>query len=51
MNKRIIGLAVLTLATFQAHADFTGKVISIADGDTITVLTANNNQKRIRLYS
>ena len=51
MNKRIACLVVFTLATFQAHADFTGKVISIADGDTITVLTANNNQKRIRLSS
>lgn len=49
MNKQIISLAVFTLATFQTHADFTGKVISIADGDTITVLTANSNQKRIRL--
>jgi micrococcal nuclease len=29
---------------------FTGKVVKVADGDTITVLTNNKEQKRIRLF-
>lgn len=33
----------------QAHA-LTGKVISVADGDTITILDASNRQHKIRLY-
>lgn len=33
----------------QVHA-LTGKVISVADGDTITILDSSNKQHKIRLY-
>ncbi len=36
------------LLSFAAHADFTGKVVAVADGDTITVLRGNE-QVKIRL--
>jgi len=36
------------LASLSAHADFTGKVVAVADGDTITVLRAKE-QVKIRL--
>ena len=39
-------LATLAFATLQ----FAGHVISVADGDTITVLTADKQQVKIRLY-
>jgi endonuclease YncB( thermonuclease family) len=41
--------AVLFFVAFFLSASFTGKVISVADGDTITVLV-NNSPTRIRLY-
>lgn len=31
------------------HADVAGRVIRVADGDTLTILTANQQQQRIRL--
>ena len=43
-------LATLTLAlSFPAWADFTGDVVAVADGDTITVLDAGKVQHKIRL--
>ncbi|WP_264981626.1 thermonuclease family protein [Pseudodesulfovibrio portus] len=36
-------------STGVSHA-FTGKVVSVADGDTITVLTKDKSQVKIRLY-
>ena len=49
--KRLTAIAIgLTIAcSMQAHADFSGKVVSISDGDTITVLDGRNQQHRIRL--
>lgn len=44
-----LGLGVAILFSSQAYADFTGKVVKIADGDTITVLDSSNRQHRIRL--
>lgn len=41
--------AVLFFVGFFLSANFTGKVISVADGDTITVLL-DNSPTRIRLY-
>lgn len=32
-----------------AHADFSGKVITVSDGDTLTVLTADHESIKIRL--
>ena len=42
------GILALTL-TSHAWADFTGNVVGIADGDTITVLDADKVQHKIRL--
>ena len=49
---RFLLLALLLFATIPAHAaDFyTVRVISVADGDMNTVLTANKQQAKIRLY-
>ncbi len=42
--------AGLALATaFPVWADLTGKVVGVADGDTITVLDADKTQHKIRL--
>jgi endonuclease YncB( thermonuclease family) len=37
------------LATLTAPAGFTGKVVAVADGDTITVLDIQRQQHKIRL--
>lgn len=46
--RAICVLLILSLASLSAHADFTGKVVAVADGDTITVLR-DNEQVKIRL--
>ncbi len=47
---RIIVAAFLLLAAPIAFADtLTGKVVKVADGDSITVLDNTNTQHRIRL--
>lgn len=49
MNVRIIMCLACILATFQASAaTLTGKVVKVADGDTITILVGKE-QHRIRL--
>jgi endonuclease YncB( thermonuclease family) len=45
---RIHVLAFIALAPSLALADFTGRVVKVADGDTITVLV-NKTQIRVRL--
>jgi endonuclease YncB( thermonuclease family) len=43
-------LLVITLLTQSAYAEvLTGRVVGVADGDTITLLDANNTQHKIRL--
>lgn len=43
-------LTTLALAlSFPAWADFTGNVVGVADGDTITVLDAQKIQHKVRL--
>ncbi len=42
-------LIILCLALPAAAQDIIGRVVSVADGDTITVLQ-NNKQYKIRLY-
>ena len=43
---------LLLLATFTTQAaTFTGKVVGVSDGDTITVLAAGNKQFKIRLLA
>jgi micrococcal nuclease len=47
----IISIAIFLAAATLAHAQpITGKVIGIADGDTITVLQNDRTQYKIRLY-
>ncbi len=43
-------LIVFLFATPINAQTITGKVISVADGDTITILSNNNQQTKIRLY-
>jgi len=44
----VVSVAGLTVATsFSAWADFTGKVVAVADGDSITVL--HERQVKVRL--
>ena len=45
----LTSLFLLFSCTINA-ATLQGKVVSIADGDTITVLDANNKQHKIRLH-
>jgi endonuclease YncB( thermonuclease family) len=44
-------LLIATAPAFAAkpHYDLTGKVVAIADGDTLTLLDGSNEQRRIRL--
>jgi endonuclease YncB( thermonuclease family) len=43
-------LPLMLLLSCAAHADtLTGRVVGVADGDTITVLDANHQQNKIRL--
>ena len=45
-----IFLVILALAlSSPAWADVTGKVVGVADGDTVTVLDASKQQHKIRL--
>ena len=41
--------AIVLASSLPASADFTGNVVGVADGDTITVLDADNVQHKIRL--
>lgn len=46
----IVSVASLTLAaSLPAWADFTGNVVAVQDGDTITVLDAAKTQHKVRL--
>ena len=50
MAVRVIALCFLVFLSIAASADtLTGKVVKIADGDSITVLDNTNTQHRIRL--
>lgn len=45
----IIGAALALALSFPAQADFTGNVVGVADGDTITVLDTDKVQHKVRL--
>lgn len=48
---RVLGLIFLFISCNIAEApDVNGKVVSIADGDTFTMLTTSNKQVKVRLY-
>lgn len=44
-----LGLSAYLYATTLPAAEIHGRVVSVADGDTLTVLDANHQQHRIRL--
>ena len=48
MKKRLIFILCISLSHYIYAEDFIGKVISVADGDTVTVLTLSK-QTKIRL--
>jgi endonuclease YncB( thermonuclease family) len=52
VHLRTLFFCLLALSSLAAHAatqSFEARVVGVADGDTITVLDANNVQRRIRL--
>ena len=48
MKPKIIFFGCMVIAG-SAYADFTGKVVSVTDGDTIKVLGSTNTQYKVRL--
>jgi endonuclease YncB( thermonuclease family) len=48
--RRLLPLLLLVLAFPARAADYPARVIGVADGDTITVLTADKKQHRVRLW-
>jgi endonuclease YncB( thermonuclease family) len=48
--KQVLPLTLLLAFTASAF-EFTGKVVGVTDGDTITVLAAGNKQFKIRLLA
>jgi endonuclease YncB( thermonuclease family) len=42
-------LACLFVLAVAAHADITGRVVAVTDGDTIKVLDSSNSQHKARL--
>jgi endonuclease YncB( thermonuclease family) len=48
MRRLIIGATLALAFSCPAWADFTGKVVAVADGDTITVLR-EREQVKVRL--
>jgi len=49
MKLRILIALFMLLPCFVSATEIAGRVIGVADGDTLTVLDANNNQYKIRL--
>ena len=47
---KILFLLLLVLVPAACFCQLAGKVISIADGDTFTLLTSNKQKIRVRLY-
>lgn len=46
----VLGAIVATGVAAKPHYSVTGKVVRIADGDTLTVLDGSNAQHKIRLF-
>ncbi len=49
--KPLLQIAILILTTFNiaTAADLTGKVVNVHDGDTLTLLSVNKQQVKVRL--
>jgi endonuclease YncB( thermonuclease family) len=50
MRSRILVLLVLIVSVAYADSEIRGTVVGVHDGDTVTVLTRDRQQFRIRLY-
>ncbi|MBD5418326.1 MAG: thermonuclease family protein [Desulfovibrio sp.] len=54
MKTRFLALSLMLVLAFSvtafARSEFSGKVVRVADGDTITVLVPGNQQEKVRLY-
>ncbi len=48
-TRLVFGFLLAALSSLPVHADITGKVVAIQDGDTLTVLDEANTQHRVRL--
>lgn len=48
-KKNILGSVLSLFFINSCYADFVGRVVGVHDGDTITVLTDNKNQYKVRL--
>lgn len=49
MKKVMLAALLLALAVHATAATFAGRVVGVSDGDTVTVLTAQNRQVKVRL--
>jgi len=50
VTRRVIGILLLLIAAQAAYADvLRGRVVRIADGDTLTLLDATKQQHRVRM--
>ncbi|MEM1402967.1 MAG: thermonuclease family protein [Pseudomonadota bacterium] len=49
LGNSVIGLIILTLLSAQALADLRGRVVSVTDGDTVRILSADKTEHRVRL--
>lgn len=50
MRKLLILIMTLFIVTLSFATTIKGKVIKVADGDTITILEENGNKTRVRFY-
>lgn len=49
MNKFVPALVLASALAFSHATTISGRVVAVADGDTVTVLDASNTQHKIRL--
>ena len=47
--KKVTILLTLLVIALSSYSQITGKVVKVSDGDTFTLLDANNKQHRVRL--